>query len=84
MPRFYFHLHDGTTDRDRAGVELPDLDAARDYAATYLGDSLREAGRALWNGQNWQLDVTDAAGLIYLTVHVVAVNAPAAEQIGPR
>ena len=32
MPRYYFHIEDHRTYIDRVGVELPDLEAARDEA----------------------------------------------------
>ncbi|HEX8666914.1 MAG TPA: hypothetical protein VF727_00900 [Allosphingosinicella sp.] len=33
MPRFYFHVHNDIDAEDNEGVELPDVGAARNYAA---------------------------------------------------
>lgn len=81
MPRYYFHLHDGTTHPDRDGLELADIGAARKHAASYLADLLRDGGEMIWNGEDWQLNVTDDAGLVYFTIHIVAVEAAAAKRI---
>jgi hypothetical protein len=32
MPKFYFHLHNDIDAPDEEGVELPSLEAAREYA----------------------------------------------------
>lgn len=38
MPQYYFHLYDDITTIDDEGADLPDLDAAREYAiATIRG-----------------------------------------------
>ncbi len=36
MPRYYFDLIDDQTLHDRKGVSLPDLQAAREYAQTFV------------------------------------------------
>jgi hypothetical protein len=41
MPRYYFHIEDDCTYIDRVGVELPDLEAARDEAVSAAGQILR-------------------------------------------
>jgi hypothetical protein len=38
MPRFYFHVKNGFPVRDRNGVVLPDIDAAKAHAAGYAKD----------------------------------------------
>jgi hypothetical protein len=51
MPRFYFHIDDDRTHIDRVGVELPDLQAARDEAVSAAGQILRNgAAKNLWAG----------------------------------
>jgi hypothetical protein len=63
MPRYYFHVKDGHTSLDNEGTELADIHAARREAVTLSGAVLRDgAGELLWDGQPWQLWVTDASG----------------------
>jgi hypothetical protein len=49
MPRFYFHLCDDMDVPDEEGKELPDLPAARAYAAEHarfeLGEIVKREGR---------------------------------------
>ena len=43
MPRYYFDIHDGAQfARDETGVELDDINAARQEAARTLGELARE------------------------------------------
>jgi hypothetical protein len=80
MPRFYFHLNDGTEHPDRLGSDLPGLEAVREYAAAYLGELLRESGGSVLNGDDWRLNVTDEAGLVLLTIHIFAIESASAQQ----
>src|SRR5262249_20958363 len=41
MPRYYFHIEDDRTHIDQIGVELPDIEAARDEAVGAAGQILR-------------------------------------------
>jgi uncharacterized protein DUF6894 len=60
MPRFHFHLRArGTIDRDREGTELPDLTAARSYAAMVTEELMRNSGGAT---RHWSMCVEDARG----------------------
>jgi hypothetical protein len=44
MPRYYFDTRDGHTFvQDDIGVELPDIEAARDQAAVALAEMAKEA-----------------------------------------
>ena len=62
MPRSYFHIHDGMSLPDKEGVELPDLEEAKDEAIKLAAEVLRDryAG-VVWNGTSWRLDVTDGS-----------------------
>lgn len=76
MPRYYFHVHDGTTIWDRKGTDLPDLRQARRVAVQVATSHLSEAPEHFWNGDDWHLDVTNATGLTLFTLHFMAVDAP--------
>jgi hypothetical protein len=60
MQRYFFHLKDGHTSLDGEGVDLADLNAARQEALRFSGEVLREGpGDSLWTGEPWRLWVTD-------------------------
>lgn len=81
MPRYFFHLHDGIEHPDRLGKDLPSLEAARGHAAAYLGELLRDGGDAIWNGEDWRLNVADETGLILLTIDIFAFESAAGLQL---
>jgi hypothetical protein len=61
MPRYYFHLEDHRTLIDDIGVELSDIEAARDEAVCAAGEILRNGGaKALWTGKPWRMWVTQS------------------------
>jgi ABC-type taurine transport system substrate-binding protein len=61
MPRFYFHIDDDRTHIDHVGVELPDLQAARDEAVSAAGQILRDGGaKGLWSAKPWRMWVTQS------------------------
>ncbi|WP_409191717.1 DUF6894 family protein [Bradyrhizobium sp. RDM4] len=61
MPRYHFHILDGTAVTDETGVELPGIAEARIEAIQLAGGVLREgmAGH-FWHGEPWQLLVSDS------------------------
>ena len=63
MPHYYFNLKDGRLSLDDEGSELPDIHSARKEALRLSGEVLRhEAAESLWQGEPWQLWVTDQPG----------------------
>jgi hypothetical protein len=61
MPRYYFHIEDDLTHIDRVGVELSNLQAARDEAVSAAGEILRNGeAKALWSGKPWRMWVTQS------------------------
>jgi hypothetical protein len=60
MPRYYFHVEDDRREIDQIGVELPDLQAARQEAVRAASEILRDGGgQALWSGKPWRMWVTE-------------------------
>lgn len=76
MPRFHFNVHDGVGVPDDEGTELPNLEAARHEAVKLAGLLLQENAAEFWNGEQWDMDVTDERGLILFTLTFLATNAP--------
>jgi len=64
MPRYHFNLHDGVSQPDPDGTELPDLDAAREGAVRLVGELLQDGYKGIMPGDDWRLEVTDESGLI--------------------
>lgn len=69
MPKFFFHVRDDMDVPDDEGAELPDVDAARDYAArsarVLMCETLRQDGRITLHHQ---IDVEDEAGGLLASV----------------
>ena len=75
MPRYFFHVHDGTSIRDAIGTVLPDVYAAQEEAISTSGELLREIGGKFWDGAEWSLEVTDEAGRVLFTLRFSAQEA---------
>jgi hypothetical protein len=60
MPRYFFHMRDGSTVLDAEGTELPDLKAARDEAIRACGEMLRDIPNTINDGEcaSWFLTRT--------------------------
>ncbi|MBZ9676867.1 DUF6894 family protein [Mesorhizobium sp. ES1-1] len=69
MPRYHFHVDDGTLLADNEGTELPDLQAARAEAVSAAGELLRDLDGALWEGdKTWIMHVTDQDDILLFTL----------------
>lgn len=81
--KFHFQVrtdsHVMTTDM----VELRDLNAARADAARRVGALLQKHSEAIWADEAWQMDVTNADGLILFVIHIVASKSPATTEHSP-
>lgn len=77
MPRYFFHVTDGYSERDTEGTELPDIYTAQNQAIRTSGELLRDMGGEFWNGTEWKLEVTDEHGRILLTLRFSAEEHPA-------
>jgi hypothetical protein len=75
--RYYFHTENGQSQRDRDGVDLPGLDAARHEAVRALCDILKERSGQFWAEGVFRMIVADDDGLTLFMVEVTAVSAPA-------
>jgi hypothetical protein len=72
MPRFFFHVHDGSSLVDRTGTELPSLTEAYTQAIAAAGELIKTAGIDLLAGAPWQMEVANEQGHIVLTLHFSA------------
>ncbi len=62
MPRYFFHVIDGREIIDSVRTVLPSLGQARAEAIRTAGAILRDEGDEFWNGTEWHMNLTDAAG----------------------
>ncbi|MET0429691.1 MAG: hypothetical protein ABW026_14495 [Microvirga sp.] len=72
MPRYFFHVIDGTSSRDETGTDLPDIYTAQAQAIRLSAEILREMGAKFWNGTEWKLEVADDHDRILFVLHFSA------------
>lgn len=74
MPRFFLHLLDDLDVPDEEGVELPDLDAARDCARRHArftaAETLKEQGRIVLSHS---IRIEDEQGNVLDTIYFADV-----------
>jgi len=74
---FHFQVRTPTHVLLTEAADLPDLEDARVEAARRVGELLREHAALLWVDNDWQMDVTDDAGLILFVIYITAMKSPA-------
>jgi hypothetical protein len=62
MPRYFFHVQDGSSSPDTDGTELPDIYTAQAQAIRTSGEILRDMGAKFWDGAEWKMEVADERG----------------------
>ncbi|TPI74955.1 hypothetical protein [Mesorhizobium sp. B2-8-9] len=73
MPVFYFHVDNGTFIPDNEGVDLPDLDAARQEAVRAAGEMINESKQSFWEHMTpWIMNVTDGQNHLLFTLQFAA------------
>jgi hypothetical protein len=72
MPRYFFNVHDGTSELDAEGVDLPNICAAQEQAIRTAGELLRDMAGKFWDGEEWSLEVTDGAEHVHFTLRFSA------------
>jgi hypothetical protein len=53
-------------------VERANLNEVRLEMARFVGELLKDHAAVLWSDEEWQVDVTNGAGLILYVIHVSA------------
>lgn len=77
MARYFFHIENGQSKLDDAGMELDDPHAARVEAVRMLGDILKSDPHHFWDHQSFKLIVTDENHLILFVLDLSGIVAPA-------
>lgn len=73
MPIYFFHRADRNI-FDQLGTELPDLQAARIAAITFLGEILKDEPSEFWSTGTLSVDVTGEGGAILVSLNVSAAQ----------
>lgn len=76
MPRYFFNIHDGVAYPDREGSDHPDWESAQREAITVAGSMIADNARRKELGEDWQMEVTDEAGLILFRLDFHVALAP--------
>ena len=84
MPRYFFHVHDGSSAPDTDGTELPDIYTAQAAAIRTSGEILREMGATFWDGTEWMLEIADARGQVLFVLRFSAEERPALTDMPPN
>ena len=74
MSRYFFHRHDGGTSLDDEGIELVDLNTAREEAIRTCGEMVRELPVTVCRGYTLRLWVTDQPDGSGTTVFALTVS----------
>jgi hypothetical protein len=80
--RFHFQVRTGTHVMVTEFADLVGSDDARIEAAQRIGLLLHAHAGKLWADEDWQMDVTDATGLILFVITIVAARSAATSNTG--
>ena len=78
MPRYFFHIEDGSSVHDDEGTELEDLGVAKCEAVKLAGQMICDSAGGFWDKEEWKLTATDERGLTLFCLHFVGIEATAA------
>ena len=62
MPRYFFHIDNGSEFPDNDGTVLEDVTEARAQAIMTAGDMIKESGGSVEDGIEWRMTVADEIG----------------------
>ena len=62
MPRYFFHIGNGSERPDMEGTELAGMGQVRSEAVCLTGEILRDMDGRFWGHAEWTLTVTDQTG----------------------
>jgi hypothetical protein len=77
MPAYRINIRTESHIADSVDVEMENLTDLRLDLARFVGELLKDHAELIWVDQDWQVDVTDASGLILYVLHISAAETPA-------
>jgi hypothetical protein len=81
MARYFFHVQNERLVLDEHGTEFSSALEARDAAARFAGDLLREAPGQIFGQGHLAVAMADESGQVLFSVLVLGNEAPAAEDL---
>jgi hypothetical protein len=70
VPRFHFNVHDGRSELDKDGTELPSPEAAHLTTLQLAGAILKDEAHRQRLGETWRVEVVNEAGTIICRIEV--------------
>jgi hypothetical protein len=77
MARYSINIRTVSHIADTLAVEKEDHTELRLELARFVGELLKEHAEVIWADEDWQIDVTDEAGLILYVMHISAMKTAA-------
>jgi len=77
MPRYFFHVFNGSLNLDTDGVELNDITFARHEAMILTGYLLRKHALDVLHAEDWSLYATDPNGSVLFKIEMRLTDAGA-------
>jgi hypothetical protein len=77
VARYSINIRTESHIADSLVVEKDDVTALRLELARFVGELLKDHAELIWVDEDWQIDVTDQAGLILYVMHISAAQTPA-------
>ena len=77
MPKFFINVRTESHIAQTVNVERDGHTALRIELAKFVGELLKDHAELIWTDQDWQIDVSDGAGLILYVMHIAAMKSSA-------
>jgi hypothetical protein len=84
MARYGINIRTTSHIADSVEVNTESLTDLRLEMAKFVGELLKDHAALIWTDQDWQIDVTDDAGLILYAISITALNTAATIGSIPR
>ena len=84
MPHFYFNVHDGMLRQDDEGIELPNIDSAREAAVSLFSSVLKNDAPLVARSAGWRMEVTDPTGTVLFRLDFILEASSAARVLRRR
>lgn len=77
MPSYNINIRTQSHIADTLTVDSTDHTSLRIELARFVGELLKDHAELIWADEEWQIDVSDASGLILYVLNIAAMKAPA-------
>ena len=77
MPRYFFHVRDGSSSPDDVGTELANWHEARIEAVRFAGEVIRDHAHRIALSQDWHIEVTDEHQIMLFRLDLITTDSPA-------